>query len=153
MQVVLFQVALAVNFLVKTKLSINVCVSTAASHSHWLFLSLILCVFCCCLSVFPERPLIIRQVSANPLILACQTSVFPPYLLDWWQNSTVVTDTNSLSSHISDRHSASFDNTLTVAPGNDPAGTRYTCGVRMQVQPYYEYGQPRQALRYGVCEL
>ena len=81
---------------------------------------------------FPPHPLSVRQVSNVPFILSCDSAHLPPYTVQWWTEP--VTLPSSPSSHLTHRHTSSYSNTLTVAPGSSLVGTTFTCGVGMQVQ-------------------
>ena len=121
------------------------------THTHTYCVHVSKVVLISHISVFPERPLSIRQLSSHPLTLTCHTTHLPPYQLHWWHNNTIVTKEHTHTSLL-DGHASSFQNTLSVAPSNALPGTTYRCGVGMQIQPFYEEGEPSVSFSYRECE-
>jgi hypothetical protein len=102
-------------------------------------------------SVFPPHPLSVRQISKNPFAISCDSTHLPPYNVQWWAEPA--TDSLSLtSSHLTHRHTSSYSNTLVVANGDSPVGSTYTCGVRMQTQPYYIQPETPRTIVSHTCE-
>ena len=103
-------------------------------------------------TVFPPHPLSVRRTSTHPFSLFCDSTHLPPRVVKWWQEEEPTNDSFSLSSHLSDRQSSSYDNTLVVTTGNSQIGSTFTCGVLMQVQPYYSFGETRRSVISHTCK-
>ena len=91
----------------------------------------------CLLFLGVDYPLTMRRTSENPFTLTCTSTFLPPYKT-WWLVDLDGADveTYSISSILTDRQESTYDNHLTIVPGNSLTEVIFRCEVQMQVQPY-----------------
>ena len=95
-------------------------------------------------AALPLKPLSIKYISEDPFILSCESTIFPPFLVQWENNNGYHQESPS---HLINRRNSINETILDIAANHSPENQGYTCFASVKVN--YVSGDP--AL-YEICE-